>query len=75
MTWYVFRGLARYYADEISMLIADPGAYVMANCGGGKFKLNFHHGWDFVATINLRHKETQNEKMCLALRSSQESFY
>lgn len=53
-----FKGLARYYADEIGMLITDPMAYLTANFGGGKFKLNFHHGWNFVATINFK---TQGE--------------
>lgn len=48
------KGLARYYADEISMLIADPVAYLTANFGGGKFKLNFHHGWNFIATIHFK---------------------
>jgi hypothetical protein len=53
-----FKGLANYYADEISTLITDPMAYLTANFGGGKFKLNFHHGWNFVATINFK---TQGE--------------
>ncbi|MCZ6874603.1 MAG: hypothetical protein O7G88_13920 [bacterium] len=53
-----FKGLARYYADEVGMLIADPMIYLATHFGGGKFKLNFHHGWNFVATINFK---TQGE--------------
>jgi hypothetical protein len=49
-----FKGLARHYTDEIEALIADPPAYLAALYGGGKFKLNFHHGWNFVATINFK---------------------
>jgi hypothetical protein len=49
-----FKGLARCYADEIGDLIADPTGYLLAFYGGGKFKLNFHHGWNFVATINFK---------------------
>ena len=49
-----FKGLARHYADEIGDLIGDPEAYLLAHYGGGKFKLNFHHGWNFVATINFK---------------------
>jgi hypothetical protein len=49
-----FKGLARHYADEIGELIVDPMAYLSRHYGGGKFKLNFHHGWNFVATINFK---------------------
>jgi hypothetical protein len=49
-----FKGLARHYADEIGELVADPVLYLSTHYGGGKFKLNFHHGWNFVATINFK---------------------
>jgi hypothetical protein len=49
-----FKGLARHYADEIGELIVDPIVYLSTHYGGGKFKLNFHHGWNFVATINFK---------------------
>lgn len=49
-----FKGLARYYVDEAGDLIADPMAYLSHQYGGGKFKVNFHHGWNFVATINFK---------------------
>jgi hypothetical protein len=49
-----FKGLAHYYADEVGELIGDPVTYLATHFGGGKFKLNFHHGWNFVATINFK---------------------
>lgn len=49
-----FKGLERCYADEAGDLIADPMVYLAKHYGGGKFKLNFHHGWNFVATINFK---------------------
>ncbi len=49
-----FKGLEQCYADESGELVADPMAYLFARYGGGKFKLNFHHGWNFVATINFK---------------------
>ena len=53
-----FKGLARHYADEISELVVDPMAYLAMRYGGGKFKLNFHHGWNFVATVNFKPQGT-----------------
>jgi hypothetical protein len=53
-----FKGLARHYADEISELVVDPMVYLATRYGGGKFKLNFHHGWNFVATINFKPQGT-----------------
>ena len=49
-----FKGLAHYYADEVGDLLVDPMVYLFEHYGGGKFKLNFHHGWNFVATINFK---------------------
>lgn len=49
-----FKGLEHCYADESGDLIADPMGYLANNYGGGKYKLNFHHGWNFVATINFK---------------------
>ena len=49
-----FKALARHYADEVGELVADPILYLSTHYGGGKFKLNFHHGWNFVATINFK---------------------
>jgi hypothetical protein len=49
-----FKGLAHCYTDESGELIADPLGYLSQHYGGGKFKLNFHHGWNFIATINFK---------------------
>lgn len=49
-----FKGLARYEADEMFDLLNDPEAFLVEHFGGGKFKLNFHQGWHFVATQNFK---------------------
>lgn len=51
-----FKGLARYEADEMFDLLNDPEGFLTAHFGGGKFKLNFHHEWHFVATQNFKPK-------------------
>jgi hypothetical protein len=35
-------------------LISDPERYLLRIYGGGKFKLNFHQGMNFIATINFK---------------------
>lgn len=49
-----FKRLARYDAQEMFDLLNDPMGYLTAHFGGGKFKLNFHRGWHFVATQNFK---------------------
>ncbi len=49
-----FKGLARYPVPEAGELLNDPPAFLHRTFGGGKFKLNFHHGWHFVGTRNFR---------------------
>lgn len=49
-----FKGLARYEADEMFELLNQPKEFLVENFGGGKFKLNFHQGWQFVATQNFK---------------------
>lgn len=49
-----FKGLARYDAQNMLELLNDPMGFLHSNFGGGKFKLNFHHGWNFVATKNFK---------------------
>jgi len=49
-----FKGLARYEADEMFELLNDPETFLVEHFGGGKFKLNFHQGWHFVATQNFK---------------------
>lgn len=49
-----FKGLARYTIEGMMPLLRDPEAFLLEHFGGGKFKLNFHHGMNFVATINFK---------------------
>jgi hypothetical protein len=49
-----FRELARHRSDEMTALFNDPLAYLAGRFGGGKFKLNFHQGWNFIATQNFK---------------------
>jgi len=49
-----FKGLGRWPLAEVPELLADPNAFIADLCGGGKFKINFHHGATFVATHNFR---------------------
>ena len=49
-----FKPLAFYHADEMGPLIEAPLEYLRKNFGGGKFKINFYHGMQFIATINFK---------------------
>jgi len=49
-----FKGLAKYDSSEMMPLINNPEKYLLSNFGGGKFKLNFHQGLNFIATINFK---------------------
>ena len=49
-----FKRLARYPAADVLDLLNDPPGFLLERFGGGKFKLNFHHGWHFVATHNFK---------------------
>ncbi len=49
-----FKGLARGPVTEMTDLLQDPMDWLAARYGGGKFKLNFHEGWNFVATQNFK---------------------
>ncbi len=49
-----FKSLARHRSEEMTELFDDPMHYLHARFGGGKFKLNFHQGWNFVATQNFK---------------------
>ncbi len=49
-----FKALARYEWGEMTGVIQDPMNYLLENFGGGKFKLNFHQGWNFIATQNFK---------------------
>lgn len=49
-----FKWLVRLPASEMDGLLADPAGWIAARYGGGKFKLNLHHGLHFVSTKNFR---------------------
>lgn len=49
-----FKGLGRWPLAEAPDLLADPNAFIADRFGGGKFKVNFHHGLTFVGTHNFR---------------------
>jgi hypothetical protein len=49
-----FKALAKYEWGTMTALIDDPMRYLFEQFGGGKFKLNFHQGWNFVATQNFK---------------------
>ena len=49
-----FKGLERGAVLDRMDLIHDPMRYLAERYGGGKFKLNFHQGWQFVATQNFK---------------------
>lgn len=49
-----FKTLARYPVADAMPLLNDPEGFLLAHFGGGKFKLNFHRGWHFVATQNFK---------------------
>jgi len=49
-----FKGLGRWALSEVPDLLADPNAFIADRYGGGKYKLNFHHGATFVGTHNFR---------------------
>ncbi len=49
-----FKGLARYHSTDMFPVLRDPEGFLVEHFGGGKFKLNFHHGMNFVATINFK---------------------
>lgn len=49
-----FKGLERVEAAQSLELLRDPEGYLRDRFGGGKFKLNFHDGWHFIATQNFK---------------------
>ena len=49
-----FKGLGRWVLPEVPALLGDPNEFIADFCGGGKFKINFHHELSFVGTHNFR---------------------
>jgi hypothetical protein len=49
-----FKWLVRLPSAAMTELLDDPGGWIGQRYGGGKFKLNLHHGMNFVSTRNFR---------------------
>ena len=49
-----FKWLVRLSAAEMTPLLDDPAGWIQARYGGGKFKVNLHHGMHFVSTKNFK---------------------
>ena len=49
-----FKWLVRLSATEMAPFLEDPAGWIAARYGGGKFKLNLHHGMHFVTTKNFK---------------------
>jgi hypothetical protein len=49
-----FKWLVRLGPDEITPFLDNPTGWIDARFGGGKFKMNLHHGMHFVNTKNFK---------------------
>ena len=49
-----FKWLVRLASSEMTPFLDDPDAWLTARFGGGKFKMNLHHGLHFVNTKNFK---------------------
>lgn len=49
-----FKRLARLSSTEMTAFLEDPQKFIGERFGGGKFKMNLHHGMHFVNTRNFR---------------------
>lgn len=49
-----FKWLLRLGAADMTPLLDDPVAWLNTRFGGGKFKMNLHHGLHFVTTKNFK---------------------
>jgi hypothetical protein len=49
-----FKWLVRLAAAEMPPFLEDPLQWIAARYGGGKFKMNLHHGLHFVNTRNFK---------------------
>jgi len=49
-----FKWLVRLPSAEMTPFLEDPEAWIAARYGGGKFKVNVHHGLHFVNTRNFK---------------------
>lgn len=49
-----FKWLARLTGGEMTPFLDDPAGWIRTRYGGGKFKMNLHHGLHFVSTRNFK---------------------
>ena len=49
-----FKWLVRLGPDEMAPFLDDPKGWIAEQFGGGKFKMNLHHGMHFVNTKNFK---------------------
>jgi hypothetical protein len=49
-----FKWLVRLPSSEMEPFLADPTGWIAERYGGGKFKMNLHHGMHFVNTRNFK---------------------
>jgi hypothetical protein len=49
-----FKWLVRLPASEMEPFLGDPAPWISERYGGGKYKMNLHHGLHWVNTKNFR---------------------
>jgi hypothetical protein len=49
-----FKWLARIASSELGPFLDDPVGWIAERYGGGKYKMNLHHGLHWVNTKNFR---------------------
>ena len=49
-----FKRLVRLASAEMGAFLEDPKKFIGDRFGGGKFKMNLHHGMHFVNTKNFK---------------------
>ena len=49
-----FKRLLHLRGDAMRPFLEAPDAFLGERFGGGKFKVNFHHGMNFVSTKNFK---------------------
>lgn len=49
-----FKWLVRLSSSEMGPFLEDPAGWIAERFGGGKYKMNLHHGMHFVNTRNFK---------------------
>jgi hypothetical protein len=49
-----FKWLVRLDSDQMAPFLEQPEGWIAERFGGGKFKMNLHHGMHFVNTRNFK---------------------